>query len=810
MPAASAHNGGRIQVNTPFLQTGGDYPFINPLKTAQAWSPNSGTTPILPSQLDTDGYPTSFGSEGGVFTVFYAPSQLSRPGNYVLRCAGKGTLSLGMNNTVLPTATFTGSVSAGVLTAGAPSGGTIQKGMTLSTGGRVGDQLTGSAGVAGTYSIVDAVSVGSQSITCSGGSLTSTVDAGGRYVFSTTDFRFVVRITARGVSSYVNNVEMCHVDDEALLDAGEIFGVKFKQRLAEAKFGVIRFSVSWLNTNVSNITTWSTRKPTTYWSYSSFELRSSLYAGVTTNSGNAYTTAAFPSIHSSDGTAWTSGAPKDKDTILVLFNTSATQSGTCSLDVGNTGSAINILNAYSNALSVGTNSYPEGGSTKSLACLVYDAVLNGWIKQGGSAEGTTGLNNHVPPELLVRLCGEVGAHPSISIPTLACTPMTNFTTQFATYCRDSGPSWMVPFIEPPNELWNTAAFFYQTTYANNIASAYGWGANQNNEWYGKALSTIGQDVSAVYSDNRTRYRVICGVKTVDAVNGTGTSSSNVRLNSTQYLTGSPAVQSGYVLSAAKNWVTDICCAQYYNPSAQTDGTQATRATAFAGKLFDASASAGVLTVTAINASNSANIAVGDTLFDTPYFAVSGIARGITISSLGTGTGGTGTYNLSQSITFTSRDCSAATDLTAAATYAATANSGAHITRLAGVATAYSAWKTWAQGLGVNRMCGYEGSYSPDFASGGNALADMLKEASKQDPELIWFTFINYNNFFNLTGGGFTADFPSFLSLSFNPNITGYSGNVWPALEDIYQSPNPPQWEALCLIGSGKSRLRASG
>ena len=90
-------------------------------------------------------------------TVFYVPTQASRPGNYVIKWTGNGTIALSMNNT------------------------------------QVSGSLIGSGG-------------------------------GGRYEFSTTDFRFDVRIAALPVT----NLMVYHIADEtALVTNGEVFGVKF-------------------------------------------------------------------------------------------------------------------------------------------------------------------------------------------------------------------------------------------------------------------------------------------------------------------------------------------------------------------------------------------------------------------------------------------------------------------------------------------------------------------------------------------------------------------------------------------------------
>lgn len=631
-------NGGKSQVNFNFLQTGGDYPFLNCLKTAQSWDFNDNANAVVtPDTLDSDGYPISI-SHTGVKTTFFVPSQAVRPGNYVITWDGTGTVLCGMSNTLVS------------------------------------------------------------------GSKTSSGGAGaGRYVFSTTDFRFVVGIGSIG-SPRITNMKVFHIDDETAINAGQVFGAKFKARLQEARFGVLRF-LNWQSGNSTNVTTWATRRASSYVYYHSSEYRPGIYAGVTTNVGNAYTVAA-PST-------W--GGLVDKATVSVLFNASATQSGTCSLNVGATGD-INILNQFSGALTVVSNSYPIGGTFQSMATLVYDALLNAWIKQGGDvALAACGINNGVPPELMVQLCAEIGAHPYFVAPPFACTPMTDWHTQLATYCRDSGPSWMIPRFEGPNEQWN--GLFPQSTYSNAVGVAYGWGAGDFMNWYGRAMSTIGQAVSSVYADNRARYQVLCGVQTATGTDGAGTTGSNARLASTKYLLQTP--QSPYTATAASGWVTHVCCAQYFSPSDYGTGAETTEAAAFAGG-----------------------------------------------------------------------------DLTQPGIYVATCNSGAGSFTLSKCATLYANWKTWAQGFGIQKMCGYEGGYSPDYTSLGNSNLDRLRAASKLEFSLSAFITTLYNSFVGLTGGGFTAEFPSCFQFAGNINSTGYSIDSWSVQEDVYQTPNQPQWAAI--------------
>ena len=111
---------------------------------------------------------------------------------------------------------------------------------------------------------------------------------------------------------------------------------------------------------------------------------------------------------------------------------------------------------------------------------------------------------------MVRLCAEIGAHPYFVTPTLAIDPATDYMSSLAQYCRDFGPAWMVPRFEGPNETWNFA--FQSTYYARFKALAYGWGDYHQDDWYGKAMSVLGQIVSQVYSGDRSKYQVLCGYR----------------------------------------------------------------------------------------------------------------------------------------------------------------------------------------------------------------------------------------------------------------------------------------------------------
>ena len=85
----SAHNGGRSQVNPWSLLVGGDYPFINHLKTAQSWSLADFSTAPAPDTLDVNGYPIRI-SNRGVATLFFVPTPAEYSGNWIITWDGDG------------------------------------------------------------------------------------------------------------------------------------------------------------------------------------------------------------------------------------------------------------------------------------------------------------------------------------------------------------------------------------------------------------------------------------------------------------------------------------------------------------------------------------------------------------------------------------------------------------------------------------------------------------------------------------------------------------------------------------------------
>jgi hypothetical protein len=466
-----AHNGGRSQLNLWFFGLDHSYIFINHLKTGTRWDATT-VAQYAPTHYTDRGYPKV--SAGQVTSSsIWIPNQTDRPGRWVVRWTGAGSFTLVGSHTV-------------------------NSGSTSGTNGR--------------YEWTPTISVN-----------------------ATNDLTYSFRITASSDAAPITNVEIYHIDDEALLDAGEVFNTRFLDQLREANFGSIRF-LDWIYANTSLLAHWEDRKSVDYYSYQADELKASIFAGTTTNSGTDYSLS-YPGF-----------VLEDKARLILLFNANGTASVTHTLDVEGTG-AKPILGRGGGA-ATGSTVVPKADR---YTYLIYDAELDGWLKDLGDSTGAQHgfLRNYVPFELMVRLCNEVGADPWFNIPFMALTPMTDLTSELITYLQANLDPALTPIFEPGNEIWNPGLGFDGTGYANNVALSR-WGlSNDFPNWYGMALSLMGEAVYNGYGGDTTKYKVVCGVQTYGGT-------STPRMESTRW------VAEGGGRTPASDWVTHGACAGYWN------------------------------------------------------------------------------------------------------------------------------------------------------------------------------------------------------------------------------------------------------
>lgn len=567
------HNGGTVGVNLWFTSLSSDYPFMNLLKSSAGTNPIDNVTPIDPSKHDSNGYMhTVYGS--GRYTLIVIPKISERPGNYVVKWDGAGSIY----------SPWTTTVSGSLTTAGATGRAVLELGINAQNG---------------------IVSLGVSAVGTPG-------------------------------TDYPHNIRFCHVDDEAALDLDPYaFGTKYLQVLADAKINTIRFMDS-MTTNFSTWRNWAERRPIDYMHYDGSYYASSLYAGITTNSGDNYTVA-------KSGFTLTDGVQ-----VIVKFNYTALGDD-ITINVESTG-VIRISNAFGGLI---TPSYRP--AIDRVAILTYSSLMNRYMMEGGNASSNSGVTCGWPIEMMVKLCNELNCHPWVCIPHLAFEPESTLATEIATYMQTNLNVGLIPKFEPSNEVWNNG--FGQTQFAYlkqgardatvfkgdwTTATSYSVGDGVFNiiydgryisfickvahtssstynpgnsplwvtatayvagdtvrwtigdmqsyvcisdhtssgsfitdmyvdgkwalawefqfsahQWMGRAASILGKAVSAVYSDDRSKYSALTSFQMYGGVVG------NVlgRLNSESYVD-----ETGNAGDAAKFWVTHIAGALYVLPT----------------------------------------------------------------------------------------------------------------------------------------------------------------------------------------------------------------------------------------------------
>lgn len=341
-------NGSKLQTNFNGVDAG-DYAFLNVLKASTFWSIGSNVNaPVTPDLLDSDGYLNSTSLNGvGVTALTFVPTQNYKSGPYIYKWDGDGTVGSGGTTGSAVAYTISSATQAGtVVTLNLSSAPDAMKagqpitvaGFTSNWNGlnntwRVQDVNTSCSncfrvdtGVSytggATSSSPTATFTTSTTVANVGGNL----NGSGRFAFqpsasfgfNTQQYSLNTAVTSVQSSvNYPHNIRVVLLSDEAALDAGGIFQSKFLA--TAAKFGSLRF-LNWqygIQRNISNVTTWATRTPTTYFQYSGDQRRSDLYAGATTISGRTYSTSA-PAINSATGAAW--AGLTDKSTVHALIS----------------------------------------------------------------------------------------------------------------------------------------------------------------------------------------------------------------------------------------------------------------------------------------------------------------------------------------------------------------------------------------------------------------------------------------------------------------------------------------------------------
>jgi hypothetical protein len=394
---ATEHNGGRSQINLQYFNLG-DHCLINRFLQAQVSTGiTSGTTAFDPNDYnpDTNGYPRAI-VDGGLKWLFTCETAYDRPGGVMkVDWLGTGTVKV-----------FAGTVIDGSATV-------------------VSDSVTSST---------------------AGGWIRFTPPSNGRPE---------IGVTAIGSSSdYVHRIRAYFVDDsygtdETDINAGYITSSPFRAQWNKCKFGRVRF-LNWGGLGdliTCPETTWALRRPKDYIFQTGSMHVPGLYAGTTTNVGDAFSITPLGTYQ------YGSGAPVHRQVACVKWSASASGNTPTLEWAGGAAKQIKSARNVSTDFTGLNTGRPTNGK---VMTLVFDSYLDTWISNGGVSSDTY-YNAACSPELMLDVAAELGAHPDIPVPWLAVD--TDWTAGLAAASAAHSSSakaggWMIPVFEGPNELWN--------------------------------------------------------------------------------------------------------------------------------------------------------------------------------------------------------------------------------------------------------------------------------------------------------------------------------------------------------------------
>ena len=450
---------------------------------------------------------------------------------------------------------------------------------------------------------------------------------------------------------------------------------------------------------------------------------------------------------------------------------------------------------------------PNEPSTSGLGTLLYNSAINVWTLWGGQGSGGTGIESGIPPEIFLQFCAEIGCHPWFTSPQFACDPMTDWHTQLAIMCNNSAPSWMVPRFECINEPWNFGSTSGDFCRAMAFVNWPAGGEDHANE-IGKIASTIGQDIDRIYGSavrgTGTKYHLMVNPQTGQAP------SFSDQLNSTSYHAQS-SFQSGYNGDQAKRYLTHVCITQYMNVNGSVPNSAVTLSTTSPG-----------VTWAANGLSNNAAVAfrfrTGGSLpaqlsQDTVYYIVNWAAGSFDVSATKGGAAITFSSTGSNVLAGSMADQPTAANVWNAATgnaakqqiaidaylddptFAYPASAVNNSDSVLGLQATYQSTFTWCHGFtndsgATIRMCGYEGGVAlgqQNFPP--QVELDFWSACMNTGTNLKLYCTENYNNF--IAAGG---EHPALFNLSCQSPRD--SSSIWSALQDIYQSPDPQEWQAV--------------
>jgi hypothetical protein len=411
---------GRLQVNG---FDGEAHAYINLLKN---WSSTPTTGDNYPADLNANGYPTTAPSTSISGTINPYPSTYT--GNLVLKWTGTGTINIEHAVTI----------SSG---GGFVSGATTLRMIATGTNGRI------------------------------------------VFTFNVVPSAATILFPSGQTHTNMSNVILCREDQEALIDAGEIFNPYFLDIITALDPNIIR-PLGWSNPNDNNnladdIYAWDVAA----FSYHNNRWHPDLWAGDASGT-DTYTVGAATATPAQ----WT-----DREIIQCRIP-NANTSTTVTLNVNSRG-AKTVKTMFLSAPSVGEI------AANQLATFVYDAKSDFLLYRGG------GLTSRVPVSIQVALANKTGKDLWINIPHLMIDAAVQRVAQYIK--ANLNPS-LTCYIELSNEIWNFGGGFPQTSYAHAVGRDFIGFTDANNRtyhgWYAKRYREVMEIITDVW-DGATSPRL---------------------------------------------------------------------------------------------------------------------------------------------------------------------------------------------------------------------------------------------------------------------------------------------------------------
>lgn len=798
-----AHNGGKLQVGPWFIQYGGYFPFINNLKTAQNWAHNNGGTLPAPDEMDSNGYPNAaagsatWATKGGVYTVFGIPNPSDRPGQYVVKWIGEGTIAL--------------------------TGATVASGYSLTNIG---------AGTGGGRAVVN-IAAADNSFKKGAASIS-------------------FKITGRGSSSYISHAAFVHIDDEAAYDTGQIFGGKFKQQLIAGGCGVIRY-LDWMDGSSSTHARLDHEKPVGNFSYHGGYYRPDLWGGTTTNVGDDYSIDAPQKWNGLVDRATVCGMFN----VDAVGNNSTLKVGGTDPKPFLSWDSLSPPAEYYTKPAAGIYFYAiydqhldawikKGGADNKIDAKYHANAIDSCVPMSVMVQLANEIGAHpwftIPPMCLDPLTDYVSALINYCKNNLASGLVPRFE----------------PANEVWNDSPGFKATYYAD--AKEKVHSGGTAVQDRHNWYGRVLSKLGQAVSAAYGNDRSKYQVICGVQTRNTsnpvprlastrlVSETGNANDAAKFwathiaytcywNPSYNLTQEMAVAYEYPTASTQR-KAEILAGFINNNTLNTDAANYAYWKAWAAGFgitglcqyeggFSPDYPTGNITNTASMATKASQAVLTlDTSTSVPPAGVSVKLTGVdgmtelngntyTIAAqsgsnltLNVDTTGFGSW-FSASITNITKASSAVVTL-AGGSAVPTVGNKIRISGVVGMTNINNVTATVTAVSGLDVTINVNSTAYSTYTSGGTmvscatveiigsmSLINGFRETSKNCPDLVRQTLRNWNNHTDIGG-----EFPSIYVLS-GPT------NAWSVLDPSIYVADPPQWQAAKLFNQGKRRIRVT-